>query len=359
VVRWQSGLNQREAPSLTAQAIYPPLECGFIGRVLTEYTDPDNNHWLCWENGLWSGSRVRGREFVTPAVATPWEVCLRNTLSDLHLNVRSHPSMLHSRVLDRIAPLCSRRAALQVGEWVHWRDPPYGWTRLQTEELDATHPHRRGPLLAVVLSQQTEEAEQTTLQPEEVLDEKAEFEREIPESVMSDEKVAEQEANPMDSSRNQDLMDQNPDREQNVVDSSKEKCSSGKELAQQSALVCALSLQPLTDPVIAADGFTYERSAIEQYLRTGTPTITSSSTAASLTSLTSPVTGEPLYHRHLLCDLAAQSLLFSRSVLHSSLPSAPRVGTPDGDLTSKHSALESHGPKRKRETDLDAEMIKT
>lgn len=54
----------------------------------------------------------------------------------------------------------------------------------------------------------------------------------------------------------------------------------------------------MKDPVIAADGLTYERAALEQWL-------------ASLGALKprSPVTGELLAHTHLLPNLAMRALL--------------------------------------------------
>ena len=55
----------------------------------------------------------------------------------------------------------------------------------------------------------------------------------------------------------------------------------------------------LVDPIIAADGQTYERAAMESWL----------ADHVGDTPLRSPVTGEPLLHPHLLPNLAVRSLL--------------------------------------------------
>lgn len=51
----------------------------------------------------------------------------------------------------------------------------------------------------------------------------------------------------------------------------------------------------MKDPVIAADGQTYEREVIQRWLRT--------------TPAYSPVTGQLLEHTHLLPNLAVRALL--------------------------------------------------
>ena len=58
---------------------------------------------------------------------------------------------------------------------------------------------------------------------------------------------------------------------------------------------CRLSGQPLQDPVVAADGWTYERSALEAYLAGG--------------GSTSPVTGQPLGSSLLRPNFALRDLL--------------------------------------------------
>ncbi|CAI7833804.1 unnamed protein product, partial [Closterium sp. NIES-53] len=50
----------------------------------------------------------------------------------------------------------------------------------------------------------------------------------------------------------------------------------------------------MTDPVVAADGFTYERSSIERWL---------------LTNSVSPRTGQPLAHKHLTPNHTLKLLL--------------------------------------------------
>ena len=56
---------------------------------------------------------------------------------------------------------------------------------------------------------------------------------------------------------------------------------SAKEKTLEDQCSCPLTLEPMADPVTAADGHTYERSAIERWLATKS---------------TSPMTGEALVH---------------------------------------------------------------
>jgi hypothetical protein len=65
-------------------------------------------------------------------------------------------------------------------------------------------------------------------------------------------------------------------------------------------LLCPITLEKLTDPVIAADGFTYERSAIEGWFSSG--------------KVTSPSTNEPLSHQRLIPNRQMQKRLESLSV---------------------------------------------
>ena len=59
-------------------------------------------------------------------------------------------------------------------------------------------------------------------------------------------------------------------------------------------LLCPISMAPMSDPVVAADGFTYERAEIEHFLR---------SLQDDNTPLKSPMTGQPLGpHGHILFD---------------------------------------------------------
>ena len=55
----------------------------------------------------------------------------------------------------------------------------------------------------------------------------------------------------------------------------------------------ATAQEMMEDPVIAADGFSYERSAVEGWLARG--------------SGSSPMTGGPLAHPHLTPNLAVRS----------------------------------------------------
>ncbi|GAB4822241.1 hypothetical protein N2152v2_009287 [Parachlorella kessleri] len=65
--------------------------------------------------------------------------------------------------------------------------------------------------------------------------------------------------------------------------------------ALEAVLVCRLSGQPLSDPVIAADGFTYEREALTAWVQLG--------------KLQSPVTGRPLSSGAVRPNLAVRDLL--------------------------------------------------
>ncbi|CAI5478914.1 unnamed protein product [Closterium sp. Yama58-4] len=61
-----------------------------------------------------------------------------------------------------------------------------------------------------------------------------------------------------------------------------------------SQLLCPLSQERMSDPVVAADGFTYERSSIEEWLKTHD---------------TSPVNGQPLPHKFLTPNNTLRMLL--------------------------------------------------
>ena len=69
---------------------------------------------------------------------------------------------------------------------------------------------------------------------------------------------------------------------------------------KQDLNMCGCSQKRLRDPVIAADGMTYERSAMEAWLAAqhGPPEL-----------LTSPVSGAVLAHTFLLPNLAVRALL--------------------------------------------------
>ena len=63
-------------------------------------------------------------------------------------------------------------------------------------------------------------------------------------------------------------------------------------LAEQYGLTCPLTKKLMRDPVMAADGYTYERSAIAQHLKW---------------SMLSPVTHAPMPSQHLDDALAMRS----------------------------------------------------
>jgi len=63
-------------------------------------------------------------------------------------------------------------------------------------------------------------------------------------------------------------------------------------------LLCPISFEVMSDPVILADGHSYERAAIEQWLAR---------------NATSPVTGLPLAHVHLTPNIALRKAIESLS----------------------------------------------
>ena len=64
--------------------------------------------------------------------------------------------------------------------------------------------------------------------------------------------------------------------------------------------VCPLSKKKLTDPVVAADGYTYEKSAIEDYFNSG--------------KTASPITGEELTDKSLIPNKTLKSLILNNSM---------------------------------------------
>lgn len=72
--------------------------------------------------------------------------------------------------------------------------------------------------------------------------------------------------------------------------------------------VCPITRELITDPVIAADGHTYDRSAIEQWIH-GCFSGTRGSVDASAVRRTSPKTGQPLEHLHLIPNHNLKRLL--------------------------------------------------
>lgn len=73
--------------------------------------------------------------------------------------------------------------------------------------------------------------------------------------------------------------------------------------------VCPITRELITDPVIAADGHTYDRSAIEQWLHGGAGAPLSRSGASGSSRRTSPKTGQPLEHLHLIPNHNLKRLL--------------------------------------------------
>jgi len=59
-------------------------------------------------------------------------------------------------------------------------------------------------------------------------------------------------------------------------------------------LCCPITMQPMKDPVVAADGQTYERSAIELWLKDNS---------------TSPLTGEVMAHKAVTCNYSLRDIL--------------------------------------------------
>jgi hypothetical protein len=61
---------------------------------------------------------------------------------------------------------------------------------------------------------------------------------------------------------------------------------------------CPLSLETMADPVVAADGQTYERAHISRWFESHD---------------VSPVTNQPLSHKHLVPNLALKNLIAERN----------------------------------------------
>jgi len=64
--------------------------------------------------------------------------------------------------------------------------------------------------------------------------------------------------------------------------------------AGRSDFCCPLSLETMREPVVAADGITYEKEQIERWLASNS---------------TSPITGEALAHKHLIPNLTLKRLI--------------------------------------------------
>ena len=65
-------------------------------------------------------------------------------------------------------------------------------------------------------------------------------------------------------------------------------------MASLYGLACPLTQQLMRDPVVASDGYTYERAAIEDWMDT---------------CMTSPITHAPLPHRELVPNLTMRSAI--------------------------------------------------
>ena len=77
--------------------------------------------------------------------------------------------------------------------------------------------------------------------------------------------------------------------------------------------ICPLTCEIFNDPVVAADGHTYERSAIEQWLETHDP---------------SPATGLELVSKQLIPNHSLRSLILE---LHETGARAPQTQTPSAE----------------------------
>ena len=74
-------------------------------------------------------------------------------------------------------------------------------------------------------------------------------------------------------------------------------------MAEAYQLTCPITKELMRDPVVASDGYTYERAAIEAWMAE---------------SMVSPRTGQPLKHKDLVPNLtlrASISILIPRSSL--------------------------------------------
>jgi len=84
---------------------------------------------------------------------------------------------------------------------------------------------------------------------------------------------------------------------------------------------CPISYEPMNDPVICADGQTYNRSSIETWFASG--------------NITSPLTGAPLPHLELIPNIVLRNIIRSHfPSLSSSATSLPTSSTPPPSLPS-------------------------
>ena len=77
---------------------------------------------------------------------------------------------------------------------------------------------------------------------------------------------------------------------------------------EQTAQYCPITHEMMLDPVMCADGFTYERAAIQQWFETGQDR--------------SPMTNKPLEHQHMIPNGALREIIEAHGQLHQEASSA-------------------------------------
>ena len=89
--------------------------------------------------------------------------------------------------------------------------------------------------------------------------------------------------------------------------------------------ICPITTEVMSDPVMAADGHSYERKQIERWLATKS---------------TSPMTGEALQHTHTFPNHALRRQIRERRVARGALSGFSRVGTRSQAAGSLHSGAD-------------------
>ena len=91
--------------------------------------------------------------------------------------------------------------------------------------------------------------------------------------------------------------------------------------------ICPLSKKKLTDPVVAADGYTYEKSAIEDYFNSG--------------KTVSPITGNELTDKTLIPNKTLRSLILNNSISKLEELQQKYLETKAENLVAMNSSLKS------------------
>ena len=95
-----------------------------------------------------------------------------------------------------------------------------------------------------------------------------------------------------------------------------------------SSFHCPISYDPMNDPVICADGQTYNRSSIETWFSAG--------------NITSPLTGAPLPHLELIPNIVLRNIILSHFPSLSSLSTSLPASEPESATSPPSSPISSY-----------------